>query len=90
MTKARWPRPDFRSRRGSETSRIKTQLVDGECFADDVYRTKLVEHCPQPGRVNPVDLQIPILRLVAHQGVANTTTDKQCSTACVANGFRQC
>ena len=66
---------------------IKTQLVDSECLADYVDRTKFVEDGAQPGWFNALDLEVPVLWFVAHQHVADTTTDKQCPAARVADGY---
>src|SRR6185369_1781923 len=63
------------------------QLVDGEGFADNVYWSKLVQHCSHARGVQIVDFEVPVLRFRAHQFVANTATDEQRTTTRVVYGF---
>ena len=63
-----------------------TELVNSECFADGVDWSELVQNLSQACGVQIVDFEVPVFRLRAHEGVANTATDKQSTAARVVYG----
>src|SRR5205823_10457026 len=66
--------------------KVRAELVNGERFAHHVNRSKSIENLAQPRRLNPINFQVPILRLPAHQLIAHTTADQQRATASIADG----
>jgi len=66
---------------------MRTELVNSEGFADDVYWSKLVEDLSQARGVQIVDFEIPVLRFHSHQRIANTATDEQRTTTRVVYSF---
>src|SRR6185503_13708666 len=56
---------------------VRSQLINSERFADDVYRANLIKQGTQFFGLNSVDFDIPILRLLAHEQIANTTAHEQ-------------
>jgi hypothetical protein len=67
---------------------MRSELVNGERFTNDVHRSKSVENLAETSRLNSVNFQIPILRLLAHQLVAHTAANQQRASALLTNRFR--
>src|SRR5215203_2832623 len=65
------------------------EFVNRERFADNVHWSKLIEDLTQPGRLQLINFEIPVLRLDPHQFVAHTTTDEQRTAAGLVNGLGQ-
>src|SRR6185369_8814449 len=65
------------------------ELVDSECFADDVDWPKLVQDLAHACSVEVVDFEVAVLWLRPHQRIANTATHEQGATTCFVNSARQ-
>src|SRR6185369_3080130 len=65
------------------------ELVDSECFADDIDWPKLVQDLAHACSVEVVDFEVAVLWLRPHQRVANTATHEQGATTCFVNSARQ-
>src|SRR5882672_148338 len=63
------------------------EFINRERFTDDVHRTKRVQQFPQSLRLDTVNLNVPVLRLLAHQLVAHATADQQRAASFAADGF---
>ena len=68
---------------------IRSQFIDCESFADDVYRAKAIQQAAQFRGLYSVDLDVPVLRRAAHEQIANTAANQQRATAFRANRLSQ-
>src|SRR5947209_7984171 len=66
--------------------KVRAELVNRESFAHHVNRSKSIENIAKTRRLDPINFQVPILRLPAHQLIAHTTADQQRATTFIADG----
>src|SRR5258706_1172066 len=69
--------------------KVCSQFINRERFADDVDRSDLIKQRAQFVGLNSVSFDVPILRLLAHEQITDTTADEQCTPALDTDRLRK-
>ncbi len=68
---------------------MSAELVNGERLAHNVNSAKVIQKYAQTRRLDAVDFEVPVLRLLAHQLVAHAAANQERASACVAHCLRE-